>query len=87
MDALGDQRLDTVFDAVLPATVCEAAATAGTAIWRNRMTRNNSAPAFEVIAPPSNAAMLLRLPRLVKVKCWLRSVGIGAVYLRQGNPL
>jgi hypothetical protein len=42
-------------------------------------SRNNNEPAFEVIAPPSNAAVAFRPPTLAKSReSWLHSVGIGA---------
>ena len=44
------------------------------------VSRNNKAPAFDVMAPPSNAAVTFRPPRLAKSReSWLHSVGIGVV--------
>src|SRR5271157_1344949 len=43
-------------------------------------SRNNNAPAFEVMAPPSKAAVTFRLPKLAKSReSWLHSVCIGDV--------
>ncbi len=66
MNALGEQRLDRVLDAVLPV--------------RRSVSRKSNAPAFEVMAPPSKAAVTFRLPRLAKSReSWLHSVCIGDV--------
>src|SRR4249920_3753561 len=44
------------------------------------VSRNNKAPAFDVMAPPSNAAVTFRPPRLAKSReYWLHSVRIGVV--------
>ena len=66
MNALGEQRFDRVLDAVLPAAICEQAATCRDRPRTRSASRNNNAPAFEVMAPPSKAAVTFRLPKLAK---------------------
>ena len=65
MNALADKRLDAVLDPVLSAAVPEAGRLRDRLMARS-VSRSSSAPALEVIAPPSNAAVTLRLLRLAK---------------------
>ena len=83
MNALGEQRFDRVLDADLPAAICEA----GRDLFRDRprtrsASRNNNAPAFEVMAPPSKAAVTFRLPRLAESREILATL-----CLHRGCPL
>ncbi len=79
VNPLGYQCLDLVLDPVLSSPVPETGRNlpgkANTAIGLPK----SRAPAFEFSAPPLNAAVTFRQPRLAKAKeSWLHSVCIGA---------